>query len=137
MPLLRLLLAWLIMAAIPAQGFAAASMAFCNGNHHHAVAAAHGGGEADASTLQHDHSKHSHEADAAQVKQTPDKIDSAKSFPDGNHKCSVCASCCHSLAIAEFPRWPALAQLPQAGSAELVVLIYAAPSHLPDKPPRA
>lgn len=132
---LRLLLAWLIMAALPLQGFAAASMLLCSGAHPMKVAqgSPRAAQHADAASAGHDHAKHSHavEAEPAQA------ADSAKPLPDASHKCGACASCCHSLAIAGFVGWPDFAPLPQAGSAEPFVLIDTPFPQLPDKPPRA
>ena len=119
MLLLRLLLAWLIVAAIPLQGVAAASMAFCKGSHEF-VASAHDGADRSGGTLQQDH-----------------KTGDVKSLPDAGHTCGVCASCCHSLAMAEVPRWPAVVSIAQPAPAEVVLRIDAAASQLPDKPPRA
>jgi len=136
MLLLRLMLAWLIMAAIPLQGFAAASMAFCKGSHA-PVASAHDGGDLTGGTLQKDHSQRAQSDASPPLVQALDQTDDAKSLPDTGHKCVVCASCCHGLAMAEVPRWPALAPIPQPEPAEVVPRIYAALSQLPDKPPRA
>lgn len=137
----RTLLAWLVMAAIPLQGLAAASMLFCGMGAHHApaqqvvavtsVSAVHVSNEA---TGEHDHSKHSHAA-AEQPKKSVDT--SGTKLPDASHKCGVCASCCHSVAIAEFPQLLAFAAAPQADLVEPFVLIQARPSPVPDKPPRA
>lgn len=117
MLLLRLLLAWLIIAAIPVQGFAAASMAFCKGSHRAPAASASAHDRADQQAL--------------------DKAGEANSLPDSAHKCGVCAFCCHSIAMAEVSRWPAVASIPQPEPAEGVLRIDAALPELPDKPPRA
>lgn len=126
----RLFIAGLVLAAIPFQGFAAASMLFCGMGEHHApaVVAKHdmAGG--------HDHSQHHHAAEV-QLEKTAD--DTGKTLPDTSHKCPVCASCCNSVAITEFPQLAAFAPAPQAESAEPFVLIHARPSQVPDKPPRA
>jgi hypothetical protein len=137
MLLLRLMLAWLIMAAIPLQGVAAVSMAFCKGSHPQRVAAAQDGGDQHLGTQRDGASRHSHAAVSPQVKPALDMTGDAKSLPDAGHKCGVCASCCHSLAMAEVPRWPAVAPIPQPEPPEVVLRIYAALSPLPDKPPRA
>lgn len=137
MPLLRLLMAWLIMAAIPLQGVAAVSMAFCKGSHPQRVAAAQGGGDQHLGTQRDDDSRHSHLAVSPQVKQALDETHAAKSLPDPGHTCGVCASCCHSLAVAEVPRWPAVVPIAQPAPAEAVLRIDAAASERPDKPPRA
>lgn len=126
----RLFLAWLVLAAIPLQGMAAASMLFCGMGEHHApaVVAKHD------TAGEHDHSRHSHAAEV-QLEKTAD--DAGKKLPDVAHKCPVCASCCNIVAITEFPQLAAFAPLPQAESAEPFVLIHARPSQVPDKPPRA
>jgi hypothetical protein len=137
MLLLRLMLTWLIMAAIPLQGFAAASMAFCKVSHHALEASAHDGGDRPGGTLQQDHSQRAQWDASPPLMQALDKTGDAKSLPDAGHKCGVCASCCHSLAMGEVPRWPAVAPIPQPEPAEVVPRIYAALTQLPDKPPRA
>lgn len=135
MSLLRLLLAWLIMAAIPLQGFAAASMVFCKGAHHaQAISQAEAPSLATAAGM-HDHSSHSH-ATQAQATRAADQPVGAE-IPDASHKCGVCASCCHSIAIAELPHWPAFAPIPQAELAEPFLLIHTTPSAVLDRPPRA
>lgn len=130
MSLLRLFVAWLVVAALPLQGLAAASMLYCGqaaaavaavheehaGHGHHPQASAHGGHAAD-------------HADAADHGD-PDHKDSK------DHKCPICALC-QVAAIPESP--PVLAwadspsaDLPQPG----VPALTRAPPH-PDKPPRA
>lgn len=124
---LRLLFAWLVLAAIPLQGFAAASMLFCGmAPGHHAQAQAQ-------ATVHHDHAAHSH----AQVVKTGKAADAKSKVPDSSHQCGVCASCCHSAAIVETPRLLAPAPLPQAEVAAPFVAIDLRPSPVPDKPPRA
>lgn len=120
---LRILIAWLVMAAVPLQGLAAATMAFCGGEHHRQpaqVSAAEAGAHRHADGTTHEHT-------AA----------AAKALPDTNHKCGVCASCCNGVAIAQSIYSAAFVPLPQAELAEPFVLIHAPPSQLPDKPPRA
>lgn len=129
----RLLLAWLIMVALPLQGIAAVSMLYCNGAHHMAGQKQSQPTHQVSSSDEHDHSKHSH-ATAAQAEKLDD---TAKGLPDAAHMCGACASCCNGSAIAALEGWPHFAPLPQIGSTEPFVLIYAAPSQLPDKPPRA
>lgn len=135
MLLLRLMLAWLIVAAIPLQGVAAASMAFCKGSHA-LVASAHDGADRSGGTLQQDPSQRAESDVSPPPMQALDQTGDAKSLADPGHKCGVCASCCHSLAMAEVPRWPAVATIPQPEPAEVALRIDAAPSQLPDKPPR-
>ena len=135
MPYLRLLFAWIVMIAIPVQGFAAASMMFCGkGSAHHAQAAAvH---QHDAGTPAHDHATHQPQAQAA-AEQAPMKLSDGASATNLAHKCSACASCCHGVAIAQTP----LIVLPdvpaRAGPGEPSPAAYSRPSVVPDKPPRA
>ena len=81
----------------------------------------------------HDHSTHSHTG-AVKVEKT---ADGKSKLPDSSHKCGVCASCCHAVAITSTPRAVAIAALPQADAAEPFVLIHPRASPVPDKPPRA
>jgi hypothetical protein len=134
----RLLLAWLVMVAVPLQGLGAASMLFCGMGAYHdpaQVTAARstqimGGEHVDG---RHDHSRHTHVAEV----QVNENVDIDQKVPHPAHKCSVCASCCHSAAIAELPQLVAVAPVPQAGLIEPFLLIDARPSQVPDKPPRA
>ncbi|TWO68008.1 hypothetical protein FN976_23975 [Caenimonas sedimenti] len=133
----RLFLAWLIMAAIPLQGLAAASMLFCGPNHGPAPVAAqqerHGQDRADA--VHHDeHTKH---VDAGEVEAKKADDNTGKKLTDASRKCGVCASCCNSVAVAAFHELVAFGPVPQAELAEPFVLIHARPSQVPDKPPRA
>lgn len=127
------------MFAVPLQGLAAASMLFCGMGAHHspdriAVAQQEQVLSAASQGSQHDHSKRSHAAEV-QVKKTADNAD--KKLPGVAHKCGVCASCCHIVAITEFPQLVAFAPVPLSELAEPFVLIHARPSQVPDKPPRA
>ncbi len=122
------LLAWLVMAAIPLQGLAAASMLYCGmGAHHDAQAES-------AATAQHDHSQHAHGVDGKASKGAGNV---QQKLPDAAHKCGVCASCCHSVAITELPQTAVFAPLPQVQWAEPFVLLHARPAVVPDRPPRA
>ena len=128
---IRLLFAWLVLAAIPLQGFAAASMLYCGmGPQHEAAVQAQ---VRAAPAGHHDHASHSH----GQVVKVQKTADGKSQLPDGSHKCGVCASCCHSAAIIDSVRVLALAPLPQAEAAALFVPIHPRPSPVPDKPPRA
>ena len=125
---IRLLLAWLVVAAIPLQGFASASMLFC-------------GMDALQQQVQvqvqvqgeHDHAAHGHTKTVTKEAQA----DADAQLPDAAHTCGVCASCCHSPAISQTDAPLATASLPQAKAAEPFVLIHRRASPVPDKPPRA
>lgn len=159
---LRLLFAWLLMAAVPMQGFAAASMLYCGtAEAQHGwvqvqpMAAAH---MRDApvvgSRSAHDHAAHAyvqpdrtaivHAATGHVVSAASEPVAGARQAPgadqpspDGAHKCSVCAACCNSAAIFEVPHVVAMAPGPQAEPAEPFVRIHARATPVPDKPPRA
>lgn len=101
--LIKTLLIWMLVLAIPAQGVAAAGMAFCGPHHHGGGAAAQMQPGAPATHAHHDgaaEAQHDHPHAAAQV----DKVSSASAAFDkasdaGKHKCSACASCCSAGAI--------------------------------------
>lgn len=139
----RLFLAWLIVAAIPLQGLAAASMLFCGPGPHHAPVQAAASQQdqlshASNGDAAHDHSKHADEA-KNEAKDEAKKVgdNTSKKLPGASHKCAVCASCCNLVAVAEFPEFLEFTALPQAALAEPFVLIHPRPSQVPDKPPRA
>lgn len=121
------------MAAVPLQGFAAASMAFCKGDDHAGVS-----GQATVPELAksggHDHASHSHG-----VALQGDNADHAADaqLPDSAHKCGVCASCCHSLAVAQQVHWPSFSPASQAELAEPFLPILSTPTTVLDKPPSA
>jgi hypothetical protein len=123
---LRLLLACLLLFAIPLQGIAGASMLFCgkSGTHHApAVSAHHHTG--------HDHAGHDHAMHAQQEE------GDAKLLPDALHACAICASCCHGVAITQAEPAIALPPAPAAVLVTTVVLMHSRPAKVPDKPPRA
>lgn len=111
---LRILLIWLLVLAIPAQGVAAATMLYCGPDHHgassdsirdgnHGVVTSAHHQAPDAGPRQHDHATHDHAAHAAQNAESADvpAQASAAGVPDLSPKvkCSVCASCCNAAAI--------------------------------------
>lgn len=107
--LFRTLLIWLLVLAIPAQGAAAAAMAFCGPNHHD------GGATAGAQQLPaeaHTHAgveaqtAHEHRAMATlttladvDVSASATSAAPAKAAHAEEHKCSACAACCSVGAI--------------------------------------
>jgi hypothetical protein len=125
---LRLLLTWILMAAVPVQGFAAGSMLFC-------AAATHEVAGRGAQLAAHrDHASHSHEAGDVAKPGTPS---GKAAVADTQHQCSLCAACCHSVGITELPSIWQAASVPQADLADPFVLIVSHLTPLPDKPPRA
>jgi hypothetical protein len=96
----KTLLLWLLMAALPLQGFAAAMRMSCGPEHHEALPAVamakahhHAGGSVH---HHHDGMMHAHDEEAA------NSAGSSDNRPDTNqHKssfCSACAACCAGAA---------------------------------------
>ncbi len=121
----RLFLAWLLLAALPLQGLAAASMALCQQGHD-AVASAPAAGHHGAA---HDH-------DGAAAADSHDHQDQANDA-DADHRCMVCGTACHAVAIASEPVHWLPAPAPRAPLDEAFVRIASRPAPVPDKPPRA
>ena len=132
---IRLLFAWLVLAAIPLQGFAAASMLYCGMGPGHGAQVQPRSASSDRTNDHHDHADgaHSH----AKVEKVDKSLDEKAQLPDSSHKCGVCASCGHSAAMTETPRSLAVTSMPQARAVAPLVLIHPRPSPVPDKPPRA
>ena len=101
--MIRALLIWLLVLAVPAQGAAAATMALCGPNHHSAGAAAQmqpaapaGHAHQDgAATQGHEHPQ----AAAVADKESAVSAAAAKIGDASKQKCSACASCCSVGAI--------------------------------------
>ena len=127
--LVRTVLVWLMLLAIPFQGIAAAAMLTC----------AHAAGQA----RQHAAPPAQVDADAGHCHQAapPSADDAAHGQPPDTHdhdsRCSACAACCMGAAMAPTPT---LTPAVQSSSARL----HAAPSGrlaavdlaLPERPPR-
>ncbi|KPF41564.1 hypothetical protein D621_21655 [beta proteobacterium AAP51] len=137
--LIRTLFVWLLMLAIPAQGMAAATMAFCGLNHH-------GGGSARAevgATV----SKHTHHGDAVSMQEFDADVADAMAVADDvsalvkasqatKQKCSVCVSCCSLGALlSTLPDVPATDSAPTE-FITLVPTVDAFAADGPDRPPR-
>lgn len=117
---LRVLLFWLLVLAVPLQGFAATTRLLCEGAHHsHATGAqgTHG---------------HGHHAEAAAA-----SADAAPSTPDGGaHQCGLCAACCHAIAIGDAYQLVFASPPPQASAPEGSAAVPTRGVRLPEKPPR-
>jgi len=132
-------LLWLMMLAMPIQGFAAASMAYCGvGAAHKTVSAnampqtpqhhAESAGEGHGQSMHHE---------MVQTAAPDQPADTQTQLPDAAHKCGVCASCCNLIGIAVIPQLLAVHVSPDATYLEPLALSYTVPSSLPEKPPRA
>jgi hypothetical protein len=111
---LRTLLVWLLLLAIPLQGFAAASSALC------AAARTPLAGQVAASMDQ----GHCAEPDNA--------------APDSAAKCSNCAFCCVGIAIA--PAWAALTGARALASEPIAYAAMHVTAHIPgglERPPHS
>ncbi len=144
--LIRALLIWLLVLAVPAQGAAAAIMAFCGPHHHGGVAAAQIQPAAAASHTHHDGvvaSVHEHPQAAAVADEDPsatsvsaDSVASDKVSDASKHKCSACASCCSVGAIlSSMLAVPAPVFTPTVFSA-VVPSVDPFAADGPDRPPR-
>jgi hypothetical protein len=134
-----MLLIWLLVLAVPAQGAAAATMAFCGPNHH-------GGGspraEVSATSSEHSHhgdamAGHELDADADAVVASADEVSVVvKASQAAKQKCSVCASCCSLGAIlTTVPVVPASDSAPTVFTT-VVPTVGAFAADGPDRPPR-
>jgi len=99
--ILKVLAICLLILALPVQGFAAASQAFCHGK------------QATHMVLQEDHGAHMHQHEQASSHHH-DGAQADSKASQLNHKCSHCSQCCAGYAIA-FSQLPSFA-LPVAKS---------------------
>ena len=110
--LVRSALLWLLLFALPLQGFAAATMLTCGPNHHRVAeftrsAAAESQGHATHGDPHHDHDHAMGAADAGAVTAADGGAAGAGAGASSAHhldklskfKCSACASCCIGAAL--------------------------------------
>jgi hypothetical protein len=124
--LLRVLIAWITLLALPLQGFASATMVL----------------RAPPASAAHGHAAHAAHAAHARVHDERAGADRRADHPDGSHhqsgKCASCAACCAFMPLASsFVAVPAAA--PPASitvpfAQRLLPSVYLA---LPERPPRA
>jgi hypothetical protein len=137
--MVRTLLIWLLVLALPAQGAMAATMAFCGPNHHAAAYAAAAKLGAQAEHEHHEHATHAaiHVADGQDSETASVESATPEPFAQSDmQKCSVCASCCSAAAIQST-----VAKLPSFEPAATVFATVAAAvepfaADGPDRPPR-
>lgn len=156
MRLLRVIMLWWMVLALPMQGVAAAAMLHCGAaasgapayasSQQPAAAEHHGGMHAGADPAQHAH--HAHPAmampdDAGTTDGlTPDEPLSGQpashqAGPAAAHACSACAACCVAMGLPTG--MPTLVAAPTAPTA-VTALVAPAPSFLtagPERPPRS
>ena len=130
---LRLLFFWLLVLAVPLQGFAATTQLLCGGP----GAVLHGRGEASVVAGELSRAQHSRLGDEAAPHTHADEA--AVAAPTGEapaHQCGLCAACCHAVALAATNRLMIAVPLAPAQAPELVTLIPERAPRLPRKPPR-
>jgi len=104
----RFAMMWLLLLALPLQGFAAATMLNCGPNHHRMWEASVGT-QVDSS----DHAAHGHHQHPQNVAE-PDEMAAAGDHDDVDNslhhlsklskfKCSACAACCMGVALPPSP----------------------------------
>lgn len=132
MSLLRLLVAWIVMAALPLQGLAAASMLFCgaapaassaHADHH----GADGGHHAHAAASGHEHAAAGHHGAPGDGQEAA----------EAGHSCPICASCCQLMAVGGFEALPQVSAAPAIEPSAPPVRVTTRAASVPDKPPRA
>ena len=133
----RTLVLWLLVLALPVQGYAASSRMACDTAHAVAADAPH---HAMSAMPQHEHDAgsqqdhHMMQADDISV----DVVASAVEPKKTDAKCSVCAACCIGMALL-----PAAMDLPFAANGSSSFLSASSPlfdGHIPDglkRPPRS
>lgn len=137
----RLFVLWIMMFAVPFQGYAAAAMVFCGPGH-----AGEAGEVSLAQPSAHDHAQHphadghgDHEHKAAQAAKPPAKDNTAKvasAGPDAMHKCGTCGAC-HATALTNTMDLAVFHDLPKADLAEPAITVATLAPRVLDKPPRA
>lgn len=137
--LIRTLLVWLLVLALPAQGAMAATKVLCGPGHgHHAAASA---APADA----HAHHAHGEPAAQAMPDAAVDPVDAALSAGSAGlsgqadtqqHKCSACASCCSASALLGSALGVPMWQPAPAVFIAVVPRVEAIAADGPDRPPR-
>jgi len=136
--LVRTVLIWLLVLAVPAQGAAAATMAFCGPNHHGSGSA---GAEVSAAVSEHSHhgdaeSAHEVRSGASTTTAVADDASAAAKASQVAQECSACASCCSLGAIlTTAPVVPATDSAPMVFTT-VVPTVDAFAVDGPDRPPR-
>ena len=139
--LLRTLMIWLLVLALPAQSAAAVTMAFCGPNHHatgHAAAAAqqssHTGG---AHEYEHEHAHEHANAQAGEHAAAADLVPPTALAHNHEHQCGSCASCCSAVAMLGTALQLAPPEATSTVFTAVVASIEAFVAGGPDRPPRS
>lgn len=142
-PILRTVLLWVMVFAMPVQGMAASLMTFCGPSHTRMMQGVEADHAGKSSAHAHDHGEQ-HPSSVHAALGDGDGSDRDSTFHDGGglvsvlgqFSCSACAACCSVMgfpANMQFPRQPEFVQAIPSPS------IVPVQSHLPDgldRPPR-
>jgi len=143
MPWIRAFLIWLLMLAVPAQGAAATTMAFCGSDHHAASPPSQGllseparhahFDAAPGAAHRHSHLAAPEEAHSSFVSHSAASADAGDA---AQPKCSACAPCCAVGAIlSSLPGVPTPVFAPTVFS-PIVPSVDMLAADGPDRPPR-
>ena len=137
MSLLRLVLSWLVLAALPLQGLAAASMLPCGQAAQMAVSQAmsHDHEGAD------DHASSAHDggglAQHIKAGEQPDGQQGEAAEGDDGHACALCASCCNLVGLSPATTLSLAGHAPVPQPLPGPSRVRTREARAPDKPPRA
>jgi len=140
---LRIVFVCLLALALPVQGFAAATMLFCAGDHHHGAVApgassAMGSDHADLATTAAHLPVHSQNAASPhdQHASNAGPHSPGKSLAKVDGKCSACSACCTSVALpsALMAFQPVKADAPLVASVTRALVGFLPDGQ--DRPPR-
>jgi hypothetical protein len=135
---LKTFVLWLLVAALPMQGYAASSMAGCGPSHERMVAAMVQPHSQSQSHAAHDGMSQHASASEADVADAVLDDPGAEKFAElGQFKCSACAACC---AAAALPAGDGSVTFPDHPPGTLMPVIVARVATLaldgPERPPR-
>ena len=149
--LTKTLCAWLLLLAVPLQGYAASTMLFCGPSHHNSASrmSPSAAGLNTKSPLKHDHgaAKHDHASHVhGQGKSTSDHATAvspqqlASTQVADKHlpgKCSMCASCCGGAAMISTFTLPSLEPVSSVVEPLPLPLLVGIAAPGLERPPRA
>lgn len=124
-------LLWLLLFALPLQGFAASAMLFCKTSHHHETMMQ------VSSQGDHDHAAHQHDQHGLSTT-AADTSSQSGGLQHDMTKCSACAACCVGAAIVSSLGNGFSSAPPDSHSIPFSAVRFA--GHIPaglERPPRA
>mgnify|MGYP003582834004 CR=1 FL=1 len=137
----RLFVLWIMMFAVPFQGYAAAGMVFCGPGHVGAMSSVSAERSVTHDAAQHPHADghpdHHHEAAQPAKPSAKDSVaKTASAEPDAMHKCGTCGAC-HATALTSTVELVVFNHLPSADLVEPAITVATLAPRVLDKPPRA